>query len=169
MIIRSARRDDALPIATIHVRSWQVAYRGVVPDEFLDAMSIEERHLRWQQILEVGQSATWIAEEGDIALGWISAGANRDSDSTQSSGEIWAVYIDPDHWRKGVGRALCTVAEQELRSRGYREVTLWVLEGNERAIRFYQSIGFAHDTCEARITERGGRSVREVHLRKQLP
>jgi ribosomal protein S18 acetylase RimI-like enzyme len=112
MIIRSARLEDALRIATIHVEAWRIAYRGIVPDEFLRALSVEQRHAVWQQNLEAGEALTWIAEDGDMAVGWISAARSRDDDAPQSTGEIWAVYVDPGHWSKGVGRALCAAAEQ---------------------------------------------------------
>jgi GNAT superfamily N-acetyltransferase len=94
-----------LRIATIHIEAWRVAYRGIIPDEFLRSLSIEQRHAAWQQALEAGHPFTWVAEEGDVALGWISAAASRDVDAGQSTGEIWAVYIDPSHWGEGIGRA----------------------------------------------------------------
>jgi hypothetical protein len=78
MIIRPACLADALRIATIHVEAWQVAYRGIVPDEFLDALSVEERRVGWQRILETGESLTWVAEDKNMALGWISMGRSRD-------------------------------------------------------------------------------------------
>src|SRR6185437_9293443 len=98
MTIRRARPDDALRIATIHIESWQAAYRGVVPDEFLDSLSIEQRSAAWRQNLEAAEPMTWIAEEHGAALGWVSAGRSRDTDATQSTGEILAVYVHPQHW-----------------------------------------------------------------------
>lgn len=166
--IRFAQPQDALDIATIHVEAWQAAYRGIVPDEFLRALSIEQRHSVWQENLEAGESLTWIAEDGDTALGWISAGRSRDADARQSTGEIWAVYVGPQHWSKGVGRALCATAEQELRTQGFAEVTLWVLKENERALRFYISNGFILDTDAERIIQRGGKTLGEVRMTKQL-
>ena len=58
MIIRPAGLADAFRIATIHVEAWQVAYRGILADEFLAALSVEERHVGWQRILETGESLT---------------------------------------------------------------------------------------------------------------
>jgi ribosomal protein S18 acetylase RimI-like enzyme len=167
MIVRSARLEDALPIATIHVDAWRVAYRGIVPDEYLHALSIDQRHAGWRQILAGGESV-WVGEDGDKIVGWISAAQTRDVDASQWTGEIWAVYIAPDHWRQGAGRALCEAAEQELRRQGFTDVTLWVLKDNERALRFYESIGFVLDDCEDRIIERGGKALREVRMRKNL-
>ena len=133
MNIRSARPEDALRIATIHVDAWRAAYRGIIPDEFLRSLSIEKRHAVWQQDLEAGHPFSWVAEEGDTVLGWISAAASRDADARRPTGEIWAVYIDPNHWGEGVGRALCDAAEQELRRQGFTEATLWVLKDKKIA------------------------------------
>jgi ribosomal protein S18 acetylase RimI-like enzyme len=168
MTIRSARPQDALDIATIHVEAWQVAYRGIVPDEFLRALSIEQRHAVWQRNLEAGESMTWVAKDGDTALGWISAGRSRDVDARQSTGEIWAMYVGPHHWSKGVGHALCATAEQELRTQAFTDVTLWVLKENARALRFYLSNGFIRDACDERTIERGGKALSEVRMKKQL-
>jgi ribosomal protein S18 acetylase RimI-like enzyme len=165
MIIRRAGLEDAWGIATIHVQAWRVAYRGIVPDEYLGALSIEQRHAGWRQILEAGESV-WVAEDGNEVLGWISAARSRDVDASQSTGEIWAVYVDPGHWRTGVGRALCAAAEQELRRQGFTEMTLWALKDNELARRFYASIGFVRDACEDRIIQLGGKGLHEVRMRK---
>ena len=168
MIIRYARLEDALRIATIHVESWRAAYQGIVPDEFLRALSVEQRHRALQQLLAAGQSSTWIAEDGDTALGWISAAGSRDDGASQATGEIWAVYVAPNHWSKGVGRALCATAEDDLRRQGFTDVTLWVLKDNDRALRFYAADGFSRDSHEERTIERGGKALSEVRMRKQL-
>jgi ribosomal protein S18 acetylase RimI-like enzyme len=168
MTIRPACPADALRIATIHVEAWRVAYRGIVPDEFLRALSVEERHVGWHRILETGESLTWVAEDGYMLLGWISVGRSRDVNAPPSTGEIWAIYVDPDHWSKGVGRALCTAAEQELRRQGFTDMTLWVLKDNERALQFYFSNGFIRDACADRIIERGGKALSEVRMKKQF-
>jgi ribosomal protein S18 acetylase RimI-like enzyme len=59
--------------------------------------------------------------------------------------EIYALYADPDSWGRGFGRALWAELESRLRETGCREVTLWVLEANTRARRFYESLGFVGD------------------------
>ena len=154
-------------IATIRVEAWRAAYRGIVPDEYLRTLSIEQRHARWRQILEAGESVL-VAEDGDKAVGWISAARSRDVDAPQSTGEIWAVYVDPGHWGKGIGRALCAAAEEELRRQGFTEVTLWVLKDNERAQHFYVSTGLVRDACEDRIVQLRGKALREVRMRKHF-
>jgi ribosomal protein S18 acetylase RimI-like enzyme len=167
MIVRPARIEDALPIATIHVEAWRVAYRGIVPDDYLSALSIDQRHAVWKQILTGGESV-WVGEDGHKIVGWISSAQARDAEASQATGEIWAVYVDPGHWSQGVGRALCAAAEQDLRRQGFTNATLWVLKDNERAIRFYVSVGFVLDDCDDRVIERGGKALREVRMKKQF-
>ena len=87
----------------------------------------------------------WVAQESETIVGWISAAGSRDADAGASTGEIWAVYVAPGRWRKGIGRSLCETAERYLRLEGFIEVTLWVLKDNERAVKFYQSDGFVLD------------------------
>jgi ribosomal protein S18 acetylase RimI-like enzyme len=167
-MIRSATPVDARAIATIHVEASRAAYRGIVPDEYLDSFSIDGRASTWRQNLLAADSSTWVALESDAIVGWISAGPCRDTDAGTSAGEIWAVYVAPECWGKGVGRSLCVKAEQHLRTEGWVVVTLWVLKDNERAVRFYQSNGFVLDIGATKEIERGGKILSEVRFRRPL-
>lgn len=166
--IRSATPVDARAIATIHVEAWRAAYRGIVPGEYLDALSIDDRAASWRQILLAADTSTWVAQESDAVSGWISAGPSRDLDAGASTGEIWAVYVAPECWGKGVGRALCEQAEAHLGREGFLAVTLWVLQDNERAVKFYRSYGFVLDIGATKEIERGGKTLSEVRFRKPL-
>ncbi len=167
-MIRSATAFDARAIATIHVEAWRAAYRGIVPDEYLDSFSIDGREAAWRENLLAADTSTWVAEESDDIVGWISAGPSRDTDAGRSAGEIWAVYVAPGCWGKGVGRSLCVRAEQHLQTQGFIAVTLWVLKDNERAVKFYQSNGFVLDLGATKVIERGGKTLSEVRFRKPL-
>jgi ribosomal protein S18 acetylase RimI-like enzyme len=167
-MIRSATPDDARAVATIHVEAWRAAYRGIVPDEFLDSLSIEGRVSAWRQNLLAADTSTWVAQESDAIVGWISAGPSRDTDAGSSVGEIWAVYVAPACWRKGVGRSLCVQAEQHLHEEGFIAMTLWVLRDNERAVKFYRSYGFVLDIGATKEIDRGGKTLSEVRFRKPL-
>jgi len=144
-MIRSATPVDARAVATIHVEAWRAAYRGIVPDEYLDSLSIDGRESAWRQNLLAADTLTWVAQESDSIVGWISAGPSRDADAGTLAGEIWAVYVAPGCWGKGVGRSLCVQSEQHLRTEGFIVITIWVLRDNERAVKFYQSYGFVLD------------------------
>lgn len=155
-------------IATIHVEAWKAAYAGIVPDEFLDSLSIDRRESTWRQYLSTGTADAWVAIESETIVGWISISASRDADSIESTGEITAVYVKPGHWGRGLGRLLCDTAVQHLHLRGFIEVTLWVLAENERAVNFYRANGFVLDVGQGKILERGGKALPEVRFRNPL-
>src|SRR5262245_29067734 len=143
MIIRPARLEDARAIAAIHVRSWQVAYQGIVPSSYLDSLSVEERERDWRQALEQGTPETWVAAVDENVLGWSAASRIRDSDAAPSTVEVWAIYVDPLYWRQGIGQLLSRKAEEQLAVSGFSEITLWVFKDNAQAIAFYESNGFS--------------------------
>ena len=144
--IRKAVVDDAHGIASVHVRSWQVAYRGHIPDDFLDGLDVEKRANMWRGLIQDPDKVIFVAEntEGNI-IGFAALGPSRDSDSNRSTAEVSAIYIDPDKWQKGNGRAVLSASLGEARKRDFDQVTLWVLEANQRARSFYESFGFIQD------------------------
>ena len=168
MLLRQATLDDARAIAAVHVRSWQGAYKGVVPSAVLNALSVEERARAWRQNLERRSSETWVAERNGQVVGWISAGRSRDADSTPATGEVWAIYVDPAFWRGGAGRGLWREAENYLIESGFSEVTVWVLKANGPAIAFYEASGLAIDSGVEQTVRLGGVELPEIRLRKRV-
>lgn len=168
VLFRRATPQDAKAIAEIHVRAWQVAYREILPTAFLDSLSIDQRGLRWRQILERDPSRTSVLEERGEVLGWVGFGASRDKDALSSTGELWAIYVAPMHWRKGLGQHLWNEAEKKLKSAGFQDVTLWVLRDNANAIGFYRANGFAIDTGVEKTEEFGQAVLFEIRMRKKL-
>ncbi|MFD5226288.1 GNAT family N-acetyltransferase [Microbacterium sp. NPDC058342] len=168
MLPRPATVDDAHGIAVVHVRSWQEAYRGLMPQEVLDGLSIAEREANWARIIdEAGRdSRTLVVErDGEIA-GWASFGAARDDDAA-GSGELWGIYAHPDAWSSGVGHVLIDAAERALHAEGHEIAYLWVLEGNERAASFYERHGWASDGA-VKTEHRPGLVLRERRHVKRL-
>ena len=83
-------------------------------------------------------------------------------------GELLALYVDPDCWGRGFGRALVKAARERLLQQGYERAVLWVLDGNARATRFYATDGWAWDG--ARRTETlWGIEATDVRYRRALP
>lgn len=165
MQIRLATLDDARAIAEIHVLAWQLAYQGLIPEEHLRSMSVDRREAKWLEILGGGPSETRVAEDEGPILGWISTGPSRDEDATPDSGELWAMYLHPDHWRRGIGQALWKAGKASLVAAGFRSATLWVLTENERARRFYEANGFAPDPGQEKTFELYGEVIPEIRLR----
>lgn len=168
MNIRRATGEDAAALARLHVASWRAAYRGLVPDAYLDGLDPDQRTQRFRESLDRNAEETYLAEGGGKILGFLTLGPCRDSDlDPQTTGEIWGIYLAPEHWREGAGTALCRFGEALLQSRGLRTVTLWVLAGNPRARRFYEAMGFAADGGST--TAHLGAPLEAVRYRKRLP
>ena len=107
MNIRRAQESDAPALAKVHVDSWQAAYRGLVPDSVLQGFTYQGRTERFWQSLATGSEETYLVEEDGSVMGFLVLGTCRDSDlNVDCTGEIWGIYISPDHWRKGLGKML---------------------------------------------------------------
>lgn len=142
--IRKANVKDAAGIATVHVKMWQKAYRGLVPDSFLDNMSIEKRTEVWRDSLKNPKEGilVYVSENEGGITGWIMGGKNRDEDVSQEVGELGGIYIHPDMQSKGVGSKLMESFLQKLKDEGYKKATLWVLDTNKKTRKWYESKGW---------------------------
>ena len=142
MDISRASPEDVYAIAQIHVDSWREAYRTILPAEYLAALSVEKRQTFWTQSIAEGRSELWLAKADGVSQGWINFGKSRDDDLDAADAEIWALYVAPPFWSKGIGLQLWLKAKDFLRSQGFSSCSLWVLSENVRAIRFYEAVGF---------------------------
>ena len=120
---------------------------------------------RWRQRLKHPPAGwtTLVAQRDSVVLGFAAVGPSRD---LPRLGELYAIYVDPDEWSGGVGRALMVDAEEQLGDL-YGEATLWVLEENARARQFYERGGWKHDGAR-KADERWGIAAPEVRYRKRL-
>jgi ribosomal protein S18 acetylase RimI-like enzyme len=167
MLLRPAEPADAAAVAHVHVRSWQIAYRGLLPDEYLGGLQAAERvpHYTFGD-RRPGQPATTIALEDGEICGFATSGSSRDRDRTHS-GELYALYVDPSCWNRGIGHALIGDSRERLTQAGFAEAHLWVLEGNARAERFYRLDGWTADGAR-RPEDLWGVVVDEVRYRRTL-
>jgi len=164
IIVRDATPADAAGIAAVHVRAWQAAYRGIMPDDFLNSLSVEDRLERWRKNLANPMGSTCVADWKGEIRGWVGYGACRDADLPEA-GEIYGIYVDPDHWGFGIGRRLMATASDRLTALEMSPVVLWVLEANRRPRQFYERAGFALDDAVKTLTY-GGRDVRACRYRR---
>lgn len=142
-MIRFATPADAEAVAAIHVDGWRAAYRGIVPDDHLAALSKEERAAGWRRGITADARSLLVFDDGGIR-GWLASGRGRDDDAAGAA-EIYALYVDPNHWRQSIGGALLARAEEDLWSRGFDHAVLWVLERNLPARAFYARAGYVDD------------------------
>jgi GNAT superfamily N-acetyltransferase len=165
--LRRATGADANAVARMHVATWQTAYRGIVPDSFLDGMEVAARAARYTfDRLGPGDPATWIAVDDDRVVGMVSISPSRDEDLPEV-GEVQALYVSPERWRSGAGTQLMARAEALLVQAGFRDALLWVLRDNARGRAFYEATGWRADG-RSKTLEIGGREVVEVRYRKSL-
>jgi ribosomal protein S18 acetylase RimI-like enzyme len=167
--IDAARPGDAPAIARVHTRSWQHAYRGIFTDTYLDGLDWRARLPFWEGVISAPRPAhvVVVARAGDTLIGFAGAGPARDEDLPGGFGEIYAIYVDPGAWSQGAGSALLDAAIARL-AREWAELaalSLWVLEDNHRARRFYASHGFRPDGARLAV-ERGGISAAEIRYRR---
>jgi GNAT superfamily N-acetyltransferase len=145
LTVRDATANDAIGVARVHIRAWQAAYRGLLPDEHLDGLREEERASRYSLGATGSEIPETILAVYDGAIrGFASIGPSRDVD-LPDAGELCALYIDPPHWREGIGSLLVTHGYERLRARGFDEAILWLLVGNDGAERFYRADGWTPD------------------------
>jgi ribosomal protein S18 acetylase RimI-like enzyme len=171
--LRDARRGDELAVAEVHVRSWQEAYRELMPAEFLAALDPRDRAGRYTfdagpdgprtvvavSVDGVGEGGDGddpsLTNRGDVrpgsspspgerVIGFVTFGPSRDRDAI-GSGEVYALYVDPERYAGGVGRLLMAEARRRLVEMGFEAAVLWVLQGNDRAASFYEREGWRPD------------------------
>jgi ribosomal protein S18 acetylase RimI-like enzyme len=163
--VRPATVADAPAMGRLVVRAWQAAYRGQMPDDYLDDLRAEDRAAYWDGVLrrEGRRSVVLVAEQDGEVIGFAAAGPSPDPEGV---GELFAINLDPDHWGTGAGRALLEAAQVELDRMGFAESVLWVLPGNGRARRFYERAGWAADGAE-KTGQAFGVSFSEVRYRRR--
>ena len=164
--VRAATSADADAIGRVQVETWRVAYAGLLPQETLDAFDVEGRQRMWREGLARTPrpgSATFVAVSDHEVIGFATVGA---CDSEEGTGELYAIYVDPSSWGTGAGRSLIERSERSLRDAGFARALLWVLEGNERAERFYRAAGWEHDGEKEDVFQ--GATVVERRYRKTL-
>lgn len=165
LFCRQATLADAQTIAEIHVATWQAAYKAFFPADYLANLSVQGRRQMWERLIKANssQARLLVAGFGDEIKGFVAAGPARGVDPALNWGEVSAIYVDPSAWRTPVGFTLMKSACTFLWGQGHAQIMLWVLDGNVRAIRFYERYGFVLDSSPAgvQIEQIGGVQVRE--------
>lgn len=165
--IRPALPADAEAIACAHVASWRTSYQGIVSDEILANLSVEERARNWQRQLEAPQPGcfVYVAEQDGNILGFSSGGPERSGDLTYK-GEVYALYLVKECQRQGIGRMLVEASVISLLANGVESMLIWVLRDNPSR-QFYEAIGGVY-VREQEIEIRGQKLVEVAYGWKNL-
>lgn len=167
MTIRHALSADAEAVGRIHVESWNVAYRGIMPDDVIAKTDLAYRTKFWAERIADRDWPVFVIEDGGQCVAFCQMIPSRDEDDAGTQvGHITSLHVLPHLRGRGHGRALVDHVIAECRRRGFEALTLWVLEENRDARRFYEKYGFQLDS--------GTRSypnthVPEVRYRIRLP
>jgi ribosomal protein S18 acetylase RimI-like enzyme len=164
--IRWAVEADASELGMIHANSWKVAYDGIIPDEVLEKISSEKRAARFLKVITEKSEETAVIVVDTRIVGFITLGRCRDEDLSPDHGEVWGIYLSPANWRTGIGSKLLNWGISELAAKGYKKVSLWVLEDNHNARRFYEKHEFVHDgTIKQLIIGKEINEIRYIMIR----
>jgi len=146
MDIIRATIETAEDLGYVHATAWNHAYRGIVPDEYLNKYFIpEKRAEKFRKVLPSTDNEYYIAYFDGKPMGMVVLGKSGDDDAKENAGEVSAIYLLSGYWGKGYGKKLMDFAVNRLKEFGCSTVTLWVLEENKRARTFYEKYGYVFD------------------------
>jgi GNAT superfamily N-acetyltransferase len=141
-LVRKASPPDAGGIARVHVDGWRTTYRGIVPQAHLDSLSYASSENYWRGRLASPEAVLFVADGGgggDI-VGFACGGEERTKKFPSHRGELYAIYLLPEHRGKSLGRRLFARVAEALVEKGYDSMLVWVLALNPYR-QFYERLG----------------------------
>jgi ribosomal protein S18 acetylase RimI-like enzyme len=167
-VLRPATPADAAVLSQLNVAAWRWAYRDLVDVDYLASLDPVTRTPMWAERLASTLARTAVAERAGRIVGYVTYGPAQDADATPAVGHVFAIYVDEHAQGTGVGQVLMIHALHDLATDGRTEATLWVLETNTLARRFYERGGWRTDGT-TQDEHLGGASLHEVRYRRRLP
>jgi len=167
MKVRRAQQRDVKDIATIQVRTWQEAYKGLILESYLANLSIDGKVKKWKKILNNEEHNVFVIEVGGKVSGFAGCGKSRADDAKKTEGEIYSIYIDHTFLNKGLGTALENEVIKKLKEKGFTSASLWVINTNLNARKFYEACGWQL-TEDKKVDKRDGFELLELCYRKRL-
>lgn len=147
MNIRHMSSADEAEVGRLYVRSWQAGYKGLLPQDYLDGLDAWRWNSKFTDL-----PGSFVITDGETIVGHSCARPAAD-EKMSGWGEVWTLYVLPEYWGMGYGRALLENSVSWLNEQGFERAYLWVLESNVRARRFYEHCGFSEtqDTLKCDI------------------
>jgi ribosomal protein S18 acetylase RimI-like enzyme len=142
--IRQAQPEEADALAELHYAAWKAGYQGVMPDEVMQSLKLDEFYPRWRYRLSPAGAAhrILVAEQRGVLAGFITFGSGRESMQLPDAyHEIYTLYVHPSAWHQGIGRRLMNSVFSKLHQEGVEGCFLWVLKTNHAARMFYERMG----------------------------
>jgi len=159
MIIRKATIQDLVEYTDCVIASWQSAYKGIVPDEYLNGMLADNKRQQLEKnkkaLTEPGDCEYYCAIYERKMIGILVINKNHIEN-------FWAIYLIEEFWGKGYGKEILDFAINELKCAGHKKICLWVFEDNKRARRFYEKNGFNYEGINKVVYKYGGVPLTEL-------
>ncbi len=149
--IIKAKQEHLHDIAFVQVMSWKTAYIGIIPDDYLEKLTVEKKAEFISKIISKRIAEYYLMYDEDKPIGVFVYCKSLDKDTNDETAEVSAIYFLPEYWGKGLGTKFLNFGLGEIKSTGYKKVTLWVLEKNECARKFYEKNGFIYDGARDEI------------------
>ncbi len=166
--VRYATQADAPAVANLHLIASRAVHEGVVPETHWQSTPPAKRVAFWKEAIEFGEPQVVVAEQGGEIIGFVGFDRSRDPKSKNTTGELWAMYVDPDHMGQGAGLALWDAAREGLQDEDCTDVTVWVPLASSKALAFFDAAGFKREMNTARTVPLGGVRVEEVRFKRSL-
>ena len=163
IIIRNVKQEDLWSVSSIVVEGWKSAYRGIIEDDFLDSLNIEDNYNR--RLEDYKENGFIVAEVNNEVVGFCRYTINNlfSQDVKDIDCELCAIYVKPDLKKQGIGKVLFNYVIQENNN---KNMILWCLKENYNSRKFYEKMGgILYDENEI---EKGGKKYKEVGYRYDL-
>lgn len=161
MLIRDKKDSDIESIAKVHYESWMSTFKGILPDRYLDNITLEsyiEKH-------HIFNAPCLVAEVDDQVVGFLMYSKDKDEDTSDKCGEIMVIYLLEAYQNSGIGTELMQEAERRM-SKDYDQLSVWVVEQNIQAVNFYEKFGFKKDD-KSELNEQDT-TLRDIRMMKDI-
>jgi GNAT superfamily N-acetyltransferase len=158
--IRPSQPGDGEALARVHERGWTITHARIADPTWVVERPLAERADQWEGYARGEGVPMWVADDEGEPVGLIAAGPARDDDAPPRTGEVYALYVDPDRQGEGIGGALLERAVEGLREAGHVRATLWTFGASAQSTGFYERHGWRRDGAEKDDRNLGAREVR---------
>ena len=166
--VRNATLRDAKAIAELHNASQRDSFQAMLGEVPIPFVPTDKRQAYWREAIEYAEPQVLVALDDDKIAGFVGFDRSRDKGTPPTMGEIWAIYVHPNHQGRGMGLALWDAAREGLIEEGCANVSIWLPLANERALRFHELAGFKREISSARTAPLGSVRIEEIRLKRPL-
>ncbi|MCL2517627.1 MAG: GNAT family N-acetyltransferase [Oscillospiraceae bacterium] len=163
--IRLAIPADAPDMAEVHMRSWEVAYNGFIPADYIREKNAGRPAL-WQRIITEENTTQYVIQSDNKTVGIMCVALPQDDDVGEELYELHGLYLHPDYFRQGIGTVAMEFALNIARNLNKTQMTVWVFSDNTNSINFYKKCGFIADGSTKIL--QCGKPLTTIRMRRKI-